>query len=343
METSLLSKLSFISGDRVSVLLNEEYYQELGLYERTYDYSHLCFQDGSSLSTFGFSKIAISQLVSEVNSIKFQSSQRIHIFDVNLEFGQYADESELPAIPYIDLDKAREEDLSNLSKQLIDFINSLDKETLQGILISFFRESNDGTNVINYASHVSPILLVPEEDSFVVVIFDGTAFELMGRQGEYKVVQIPTLRKSASNCFAYSFTILKKCISHPEIVQDFLYKRGDISGSLTQPSLYDLPPDLIQYLESVSTKTEYIQQIRSCAKKIFKSPVTKILIKTLKKDGSTFTKETIISCKLYNKTYKYAMKLLSSSDSDLLLYIQEEQKKFHEKQCLLSDFLVENR
>lgn len=329
----------FLPEDLVSVLLNKEYHQELSQSERIYDYSYLCFQDSLPLNTFGFSKLGISRLISEVNNLKFQSNEMLHLFDVNLDYGKYADKSEcLPIIPYVDTSKASDDELSSLSKKIIEFIDRLDKIKLQGVLIAFFREYNDGDRITNYSVHVSPILLVPKKGSFMVIIFDQTGFELMGRQGQYNVVQIPTLRKSNSNCFSYSFAVLKKCISHPEMVQDILDKRIDESGQLEQIPLEKLPPELMQYLESVSTKAKYIKQTgEACSPKILNSVIIRSLITTLSHNGSVLKEEKTISCNLYNKTYKYAIKLLSYYESPLLPYVQEESKKFQKQQRLLRE------
>lgn len=337
MTTSLNSSLPYIIRDSlVDIVLNEKYSEELALNTRSYDYSYVCMQDGIPINTIGFSRCAVHKLVDEVNAIKFKKDKKIHIFDVNLGDREFTNQSEcMPIIPYVDISQASDKNLSCLSAQIIQFINELDKNKAHGILVSFFRGFDDGKSLKNYSAHVSPLLVVPDKNNFVVFIFDATGFELMGRQEKYDVIKIPTLRKSRQNCFSFSLVILKKCLSHPEIIYSLISKRSGLSQQLEQISLKDLTQELIQYFDSIYNKFKYIQETEN-NKKILNSPIATVIIKTLKNDGLLLKENKIISCTLYNKTYKYALKLLNS-ESEIFTNIQNEKEKFQLQQKLLRD------
>lgn len=340
MTTSLVSDLPYIIRESlVDIVLNKKYSEELSRNTRSYDYSYVCMQDGTPINTIGFSQCAVRKLVDEVNEIKFKKDEKIHIFNINLNNREFTDQSEcMPIIPYIDISQVSDKNLSCLSTQIIKFINELDKNKAHGILLSFFREFNDGEMLKNYSAHVSPLLVVPEKNNFVVFIFDGTGFELMGRQEKYNVIQIPTLRKSRQNCFSFSIVMLKKCLSHPEIIDSLLSNRNSLYEQIEQLSVQNLPSELIQYFESISNKVKYIQATEK-NEKILNSPVAKVIIKTLKNNGLVIQEENkTISCTLYNKTYKYALKLLNS-ESEVFTNIQNEKEKFQKQQKLLIKIL----
>lgn len=342
--TTLLNRDSFLILDDnglVNVVLNQKYSDELRYQERSYDYSYVSLNDGSPINTIGFTDLGIIKLINELNVRKFQSDKRLHVFNFELEPDEFVVRPECTSIiPYIDTSQASDHTLSSFASRMIEFINGLDKEGVHGIVVSFLRRYDDGKIARNYAAHVTPLLIAHEKDRSLVFIFDNTGFELMGRQEEYGIVKIPTLRSSNSNCFAYSFSVLNKCLSHPGIIGDLLSKTSCSVGQLERLSFQDLPPELMQYLESVSNKVKYTQQI-GCYEKILNSKVAKIWIRTLKQDGTFLCEEKLISCNLYNKTYQLALKLLGDSSSTISLQLQEECQNFQRQQFSLKNYSKE--
>lgn len=285
------------------------------------------------LSTIGYTSEGIDRLIG-----RMQKLDKITHLSVLCE-GNREDYE-----PYIVFDcdvkkKQLSERLSSLFSQWIA-ASAESSQVVQGLFLSFSKiystTIEEKTRDYPFVAHASPIIFAKVSSRYALFAFDLTAERLCNtpvlqefmRANSVSLFSLEEpLLYSESNCCAFTFDIMNKCLNDFELI-DFMFEKNlssDVCHSIPlEPER--LPPILMQCCESVSRKRQYLAAMKeadACAEKILMGAIRSGSLVKLREGHHIEQEKKSISTYLHQLNMDQA-RFLNRGNHEMKTLLEEE-------------------